>query len=180
MSIVCAVRAPGGGVWVGSDTECTSGNVREYVGPKWVKCGRFWIGWTGGVRGQNLIVANAGSIGRLNSFIEIVDAINGLILGDKWEPRKDPGDPLHWDCAAIITDGSDIASVGGDMSFTIQPKRAAIGSGAEAALGAYAVLAPMDAKNLIGNMLSAAIEISRSCSGEPWYRPIDKPENPDA
>lgn len=185
MTVICAYKTTAG-VHVASDTLCiANGYIKEHCGQKWVQCGRWWIGCAGKIRLQNLIEAQKEGIAALTSIGAIVDAIEGLIKGDNWKAREEPGDPPSYTLELIITDGAEIWSVSGDLSILRLPHDqgwAAVGSGAEAALGAlaafdgYPTLTPA---YIIRSAVAIACNIQRNCGGEPFAAFVPKPETTD-
>jgi hypothetical protein len=175
MTICIALKAPTG-VWIGSDTDCLNGNVWEFCGPKWAQCGKYWIGCAGSLRLLNLINANAGTIAALASFELVVDTIHGLVIGDKWEPEKNPGFVPSYRVEFIVTDGDRIIAAGGSFSFTECPGYAVIGAGTECARGALAVLEDegRGPSSAIYPAIRITTETVRDCHGKPWTCFVEK------
>lgn len=174
MTIIVAVKTLRG-VYIASDTICSNGYVKEPCGSKWVECGPFWIGCAGAFTARNLVEQKRDDLSKCKSRTDVAAAIRQTVMVDKdqWKPRGDDGAPLKYNVEFLIATPSGITNISGDLGWNDNVGFAAIGSGTEAALGAYHAVMNSPAKNLpvttvTGIMVEAAVAVSTNCFGAPW------------
>lgn len=182
MSILIALRAPDG-VLIGSDTMAVNGGIKEQCGPKWIDCGRHWIGVAGPLRARNLLEVNAEWIGSGSGYT-VIDEIQAMLVKDNWKTEENPGNPNHYRTEFLITDGVKIWSVNQQFSFLDAGDTGIVGSGTEAAGGAIVALSRFEVhpEQVMKAALVAAIDINHNCGGPIWWRHIapTPKEKPDA
>ena len=184
MTIVCAIKDPAaGGVWFASDTLAVNCDIKENCGPKFVRCGKWGIGVAGAVRGLNLLQGNKDQIAALPRVSDVVDAIETMLVNDKWERRKVDGRPGNYQAEWLITDGTELWAVSHELSV-LSCEYGAIGTGTAAALGARHIAVhrygALDRDILVRDMVAAAIAVDHNCGGEVWYDLIKPLETTNA
>lgn len=168
MSIVCAIREPGKGVWMGADSQTTANHMYD-VAPldKWVVNGKWALGVAGDVRALNILHAHKKHVLKATQTpFKIANSIKSS-MESLDVPGKQSGDgggnlfPL----GMILTNGKKIWSVGGDLSMIELPTFCADGSGEALARGAFYALQNKPTKKTMETCLMAA------CANEIHCRP---------
>ena len=187
MTIICALRVPGEGVWVGSDTEISEGDLRFPSGPKWDFHNNWAVGAAGPLRLANLIQANlpdlfGGSIPSLASAWQFAQRLRSVLRDDDWTPRgKSDGRPPGYKLAVLLTDGVGIWTVGEDLDvLPVLDDFVAEGCGREFAYGACysykkfvsGLSFDLNPLCLVETAVEAAIRYNASCGGEPFIRKV--------
>ena len=193
MTIICALRVPGEGVWVGSDTFVSEGDLRFPCGPKWDFRNGWAVGAAGPLRLANLIQAHLPDLfsGGSPAFPSLVNAwhfaqrLRSILREDHWEPRaKSDGRPPGYKLAVLLTDGADVWTVGEDLDVLPIFDFAAEGCGREFAYGAYygyrefVARAGFEQRAISGpsymmkTAVMAAIRYNAGCGGEPFVRKV--------
>lgn len=114
--------------------------------------GRFSFGVSGFFQAMDTLGAALAKIDRIEELAGAVDMTH-------WEQNSVEGGPRNYDFQALITDGDKLWRMAGDFSCVVTEGWAAVGSGADAALGALLAGAPPV------RALEIASEVNVYCGG---------------
>ena len=142
MTTICSMHdAVKGGVWIASDTKRSFGDLGLNLATKWAVHENWAIGMSGRVRLANIMHKHWPQIIRDTQDIHDISLkLRQLVQYDGFKPQDEKSP--WWNMGTIITDSSNIWTVGSDFSYSHIPQGqfVADGSGWQIAQGATLAL----------------------------------------
>ena len=184
MTIVCAVKDPAGGVWIGSDSRVTGGHgfIAPVTFKKWRQVGNLWVGVCGHARLFQLF----GYPGPDPTAALFAEYLRERVRGEGWkdDERSTRGGPPDMGGGAIIVDKESVHELTpGGVLVDYGDELCAIGSGCEYALGAWsATRDPVPRPLSMVKAIDAAMRYDQDCGGQRWIIRVNAPDlfAPDA
>lgn len=180
MTIICAMREPGRGVWIGGDTLAINCDTKQYGVKKWIVSEPWAVGVAGQLHAINLLEAHKDAL--LNDLAgawDLAGRIRHLMGEEGYSPGQDQegrgGSPSFGSCFIFAHPGG-VWAIGPDFSIIeVQDGELwADGSGRAYALGAgYALNSDANPEERVRAALDAAMRYSDSCGGEPFVHLIE-------
>ena len=180
MTIVCAVREPAGGVWIGSDSRVTGshGFIAPVTLKKWRQVGSLWVGICGHARLLQLVDQLASPPRRPEewtpvpptSATDLADLLRSRVREEGWKDESTKDGPSDMGGTAIIVDKESVYELTpGGCLIDYGDEFCAAGSGCEYALGAWHATRDSAPRPLsMTKAIDAALRYDSSCGGQRW------------
>jgi ATP-dependent protease HslVU (ClpYQ) peptidase subunit len=175
MTVICAVKEPSVGVYIGSDGRTTDNNqVLSDNSPKWYRVdnSEFFVGIAGSYRMANVI-------SRLKfktspSIYELTDAICDVFNNDSLITKSSNDNSYNIDL--LIANSTTIWDASSDLSPLELPDDALVakGSGGQYALGAMSVCSDYSKPDMLKMGIKAACLFDHICGGKMFVHLIAK------
>lgn len=180
MTIICALREPGVGTWIGADSRTVLNGTPTDTVKKWVQVSEsWWVGVSGQWRAMALIQryamrANGDDFACAGDVFKAIERAQDLA---QWRGVESDGRPPFRRSGFLIASATSIFYICGEGSMVEHDGFWAAGSGADYALGAAHALGGMDAKDRMEYAIDAAVTFDVHCGGKTFIELIPETEN---
>lgn len=181
MTTLAAIRVPGVGSWIASDTQSTLGRFRiSATCVKWTVRGHRAIGTCGHLKAGQIIDAQAKRVLASPHIEDILVALEDVWSSAGMEPSVKQATPI-WHQGALVVTERGLWEI--DPSLASIPIPAglpwAVGSGYSYALGAMQAITSLhgldDPNLIVRSGIAAGIRFDTESGGEIWSHKLDDP-----
>lgn len=175
MSILVAM-VDKGTVWIGSDTQVSSGGTKLMMEPKWSFAPPWTFGVIGAARAATVLSHKSAQVfGVADTVHDVCFAAREALLADGFKPAS--GDvPGIADFDMLVVRGTSLWWIGDDFSGELVKPGVPIaaGAGEDFAFGAMMVAQERgdDPPDILRAGLRAAMKFSMYCGGDEWIHSI--------